>query len=201
MTRPIVIGVTGGIATGKSTVLNILRERGAVTIDADAIYHSLIAPGGALVDKIVARFGEHVRNDDGSIDRRELAGVVFADPAALADLDRITHPTVIGVIQERINASTAPIVAVDAVKLIESGMHELCDAVWLVVCDPAVQKARLMARSGLTESEAVVRLAAQPDESFRRQHADAVLDNSGDLASLRQQVDTALTMSKQLPKC
>jgi dephospho-CoA kinase len=180
VTRPTVIGVTGGIATGKSTVLETLREHGAVTIDADAVYHDLISPGGALVEPIAERFGEQVCNDDGSIDRRALAGIVFADPSALADLDQITHPAVIDVIEERIAASSAPLVAVDAIKLIESGLHERCDTVWLVTCDPTVQKARLMARNGLTESEAELRLAAQPDEAFRRRHADVVLDNSGD---------------------
>ena len=196
MTQPTVIGVTGGIATGKSTVLAILREHGAITIDADAVYHSLIAPGGSLVGPIVGRFGEHVLSDDASIDRRELAGIVFADPAALAALDWITHPTVIGAITEQIDSAAAPLIAVDAVKLIESGMHELCDAVWLVTSDPAVQKARLMARSGLSEDEAELRLAAQPDDAFRRQHADVVLDNSGELASLRRQVEVALTLVK-----
>jgi dephospho-CoA kinase len=194
--RRAVIGVTGGIATGKSTVLAILRERGANTIDADAVYHDLIAPGGELVGPIVARFGELVMNDEGAIDRRALAGIVFADPAALADLDRITHPTVISRIMDMIAASQAPLVAVDAVKLIESGMHEMCDAVWLVTCMPTVQKARLMARSGLTESEAELRLAAQPDESYRRRHADVVLDNNGDLVSLRRQIEDALTLVK-----
>ena len=201
MTRSTVIGVTGGISTGKSTVLAILGELGVATIDADAVYHSLISPGGSLVEPIVARFGGHVRNDDGSIDRRALAGIVFADPVALADLDRITHPTVISEIEARIAGSSTPLVAVDAVKLIESGMHELCDAVWLVTCDPSVQKARLMARNGLSENEAELRLAAQPDEAYRRKHADSVLDNCGDLASLRRQVETQLTLVKSLPKC
>ena len=196
MIRRAVIGVTGGIATGKSTVLAILREQGAVTIDADAVYHSLIAPGGWLVGPIGVRFGEQVLSDDGSIDRRALAGIVFADPAALADLDQITHPTVIETITKLIDSAAAPIVAVDAVKLIESGMHEHCDAVWLVTCDPVVQKARLMARSGLSGDEVDLRLAAQPDDAHRRQYADVVLDNSGELASLRRQVEVALTLVK-----
>jgi dephospho-CoA kinase len=196
-----VIGVTGGIATGKSTVLAILRELGAFTIDADAVYHRLIGPGGDLVAPVMARFGEQVEGDDGAIDRRALAGIVFADPAALADLDRITHPAVISAISAEIGTADASVVAVDAIKLIESGMHRLCDAVWLVSCDPAVQKARLMARNGLTRDEADLRLAAQPDEAYRRQHADIVLDNSGDKESLRRQIDLALTLVKQLPKC
>jgi len=201
VTRPTVIGVTGGIAAGKSTVLGLLREHGAETIDADAIYHDLISPGGGLVEPIVQRFGAHVRSSDGAIDRRALAGIVFADAEALDDLDLITHPTVVKIIQDHIAFSVAALIAVDAVKLIESGMHSLCDAVWLVTCDPAVQKARLMARNELTELEADFRLAAQLDESYRRQHADVVIDNSGDRTSLKRQVDVALTLVKQLPKC
>jgi dephospho-CoA kinase len=196
VTRPTVIGVTGGIATGKSTVLAILRDYGVATIDADAVYHLLVGPGGALVAPIVERFGDQVLGEDGEIDRRALAGIVFADRAALADLDRITHPTVIDAVERRIARASAPLVAVDAVKLIESGMHELCDAVWLVTCAPAVQKLRLMARGGMSSGDADLRLAAQPDEAFRRQHADVVLDNSGDRQSLRRQVVDALTLVK-----
>jgi dephospho-CoA kinase len=187
--RPIVIGVTGGIATGKSSVLAMLAHRGADTIDADAVYHEMIGPRGLLVDAIVERFGPDVVAVDGSIDRRALAGIVFADRAALADLDQITHPPVIQEVQERIAASDAQVVAVDAVKLIESGMADECDSVWLVVCDPAIQRERLMRRNTLTGDEADLRLAAQPDEAARRQRADAVIDNSGTLHDLERQVD------------
>jgi dephospho-CoA kinase len=187
--RPIVIGVTGGIATGKSSVLALLAQRGADTIDADAVYHKMIGPGGPLVDAIVERFGPDVVAEDGSIDRRALAGIVFADRAALADLDQITHPAVIREVLARIAASDAQVVAVDAVKLIESGMADECDSVWLVVCDPAIQRERLMRRNTLTGDEADLRLAAQPDEAARRQRADAVIDNSGSLDDLERQVD------------
>jgi dephospho-CoA kinase len=198
MSRPIVIGVTGGIATGKSSVLRLLTERGVTTIDADAVYHALIGPGGPLVRSIADRFGQDVIADDGSIDRRMLAGIVFADRHALADLDAITHPAVIQAVRNHITSARTPIVAVDAVKLIESGLADSCDSVWLVVCDPAVQKARLMVRNGLTSDEADLRLAAQPNEGERRKRADIVIDNNGDLADLERQVDAALHMVKQL---
>lgn len=198
MTRPVVIGVTGGIATGKSSVLRLLGERGAETIDADAVYHQLIAPGGALVEPIVARFGRDMLADDGSIDRRALAGIVFADREALADLDAITHPAVIAAVRARISDSLADVCAVDAVKLIESGMADVCDSVWLVVCDPAVQRERLMRRSGLSPEEADLRLAAQPDEGARRERSDIVIDNSGSPAELVRQVSAAWQVVKQL---
>jgi dephospho-CoA kinase len=196
VSRPTVIGVTGGIATGKSSVLRLLAERGVTTIDADAVYHALIGPGGPLVRPIADRFGRDVIADDGSIDRRMLAGIVFADRQALADLDAITHPAVIAAVADRIAATRTPIVAVDAVKLIESGLADSCDSVWLVVCDPGVQKARLMARNSLSSDEADLRLAAQPNEAERRRRSDIVIDNNGDLAGLERQVEAALHMVK-----
>ncbi len=199
MSRPIVIGVTGGIATGKSSVLAILREHGVETIDADTVYHQLTATGGSLVVPIANRFGRDMIAEDGSIDRRALAGIVFADREALADLDALTHPAVITAVNERIEQSDAAFVAVDAVKLIESGMADDCDSVWLVVCDPAVQRARLMARNGLTAEDADLRLAAQPNEAERRAKADIVIDNSGDLPALERQVAASMHVVKQLP--
>lgn len=198
MNRPFVIGVTGGIATGKSSVLELLASRGVETIDADAVYHTLVRPGGALVAPIAARFGPAMLAEDGSIDRRALAGIVFADRAALADLDAITHPAVITAIRARIDASRSHVVAVDAIKLIESGLAELCDSIWLVVCDPAIQRIRLMRRNGLSEDEADMRLAAQPDEAARRAQADVVIDNSGTLADLERQVTEQWQLVKQL---
>jgi dephospho-CoA kinase len=128
---------------------------------------------------IADRFGRDTIAEDGSIDRRALAGIVFADRQALADLDALTHPAVIAAVNERIAHSDAELIAVDAVKLIESGMADDCDSVWLVVCDPAVQKARLMARNGLTRAEAERRIDAQPDEPSKAARADAVIDNNG----------------------
>lgn len=198
MTKPFVIGVTGAIATGKSTVLRLLAERGAETIDADAVYHELVGPGGALVRPIVERFGPDMLADDGAIDRRALAGIVFADRYALADLDAITHPAVLAEVRERIARSKARIVAVDAVKLIESGLADDCDSVWLVVADPMVQKQRLMRRNKLSADEADLRLASQPDDSMRRARADVVIDNNGAEAELERRVHTAWQVVKQL---
>lgn len=196
MTSPFVIGVTGGIAVGKSSVLDLLAQRGAATIDADAVYHELIGPGGPLVGPIEARFGKDMVAADGSIDRRALAGIVFADRTALADLDAITHPAVLAAIRSPIADSDAAVVAVDAVKLIESGMADLCDSVWLVVADPQVQRQRLIERNRLTAEEVDLRLAAQPDESYRRSRANVVVDNSGTRADLARQVNVAWQLVK-----
>lgn len=189
--RPFVIGVTGNIACGKSLVLGLLHELGAETIDADRLYHSLIEPEMPLWSALRARYGDEIIAPNGEIDRRALGGIVFADPAALADLDRITHPAVIAAVNEQIAHSQADVVAVDAVKLVQSGMAERCDRVWLVECEPDYQLTRLMARNRLAEDDARRRIAAQPDLDPVRKRADLVIDNSGDIAETRRQVDRA----------
>jgi dephospho-CoA kinase len=189
--RPFVIGVTGDIACGKSTVMGMLADLGAATIDADAVYHELIAPGMPLLAALRGRFGPGVVAADGGLDRRALGAIVFGDAVALADLDRLTHPAVIAEIRRRLAASTAPIVAVDAVKLIESGLAADCDEVWIVTCDPTQQVARLMARNGLTAEAAARRVAALPPLAPKLAAADVVIDNSGDLAATRRQVEAA----------
>jgi len=189
--RPFVVGVTGNIACGKSTVLTRLRERGAATVDADAVYHRLIAPGLPLWSALQDRFGPTILAPDGSIDRRALGAIVFGDQRALADLDRLTHPAVVDAVGAELALTDAAVVAVDAVKLIESGLDDRCDRVWLVVCPPETQVERLMARNGVPRAEAARRVAAQPPVTPKLARADAVLDNSGDLESLRSQVDRA----------
>lgn len=186
--RPYVIGVTGNIACGKSTVLRALADLGAATIDADRVYHDLIAPGRPLNDALVARFGPSIRSADGSIDRRALGAIVFADPAALADLDRLTHPAVRQEVLRRIDASDAAVVAIDAVKLVESGFDRFCDAVWLVECTPEQQLERLMHRNALTAEEARRRIAAQPALEPKRAAASVIIDNSGDEAETRVRI-------------
>jgi dephospho-CoA kinase len=186
--HPFVIGVTGNIACGKSLVLDMLRDHGADTIDADHLYHELIAPGRPLWSALHSRFGDAIVASNGEIDRRALGRIVFSDPAALADLDRITHPAVIAAALERIRASRSDVVAVDAVKLVQSGMSDLCDRVWLVECAPQIQLARLIGRNGLSEEEARRRIAAQPSLDPVRRRADLTIDNSGTIAETRRQV-------------
>jgi dephospho-CoA kinase len=189
--RPFVIGVTGNIACGKSLVLDTLRDLGADTIDADRLYHELIAPGRPLWSALCSRFGDKIVASSGEIDRRALGEIVFSDPAALADLDRITHPAVIAAVIERIQASKSDVVAVDAVKLVQSGMSDLCDRVWLVECAPQIQLARLIGRNGLSEADALRRIAAQPSLDPVRTRADLAIDNSGTIADTQRQVTEA----------
>jgi dephospho-CoA kinase len=167
--RPFVIGVTGNIACGKSTVMGRLQDLGAETIDADRVYHRLIEPGTPLTKSIADRFGRDVLNDDGGIDRAALGRIVFRDPSALADLERITHPAIAAEIANAVSSSAAT----------EGGLRTLCDRVWLVICDEGTQASRLMARNGLSREDALRRIAAQPPVQPKLRLADAVIDNSG----------------------
>jgi dephospho-CoA kinase len=188
---PYVIGVTGNIATGKSLVMKRLAELGADVIDADSVYHALIAPGEPLNRALQARFGPAIARPDGSIDRMALGQIVFADPAALAALDVLTHPAIEQELRRRLAAATAPIVALDAVKLVEAGFDRECDEVWVVVADRDQQIERLMRRNHLSREEATRRVEAQPPLAPKLARADVVIDNRGIIADARRQVDDA----------
>ena len=191
MPRPFVIGVTGNIACGKSAVSQLLGEFGATIIDADRLYHELIQPGMPLQDALRDRFGEQVVAADGQIDRKALGTIVFSDPAALADLDRLTHPAVVAETIARIEAATTRVVVVDAIKLYESGISDRCDEVWLVLCKPEIQLARLMSRNGIDRADAERRLAAQPPLEAKIIQSSRIIDNSADLEALRVIVSSA----------
>jgi dephospho-CoA kinase len=190
-TSPYVIGLTGPIASGKSTVAELLRQRGAEIIDADRIYRDLLAPGSMLWQRVVERFGPTIVGSDGDIDRAALAEIVFADPDALADLDRITHPAVIAEIRDRMARTSSPLVVLEAVKLVQSGLDSDVDALWFITADPETRLRRLMTRSGMDEESARVRIAAAPSTVPEGVEVDAIVDNSGDLASTSSVVDNA----------
>ena len=201
-----IIGLTGNIACGKSTVLDLLRERGAHVLDADRVTHELQAPGQAVYHAIVAEFGPGILSaPDGPIDRRALGAIVFADPAALRRLEQIVHPAV----RERITAwlksvgdgssshlpspisHLPPVAVIDAIKLLEGGWKQICDAVWVVTCPPEQQLARLISTRGMREDEARARIAAQPPQADKVAQAGVVIDNSGSLEATRRQVEAA----------
>jgi dephospho-CoA kinase len=185
------IGLTGPIGCGKSTVAGWLGELGAAVIDADAVARSVTEPGGPGFDAVVEAFGAGVRQPDGSLDRAALAAIVFADPDRLRDLERIVHPLVRPRILEAIEVAErdgVAVVAIEAIKLVEGGLAELCDEVWLVTCEPGVQLERIKAR-GLEPADAERRIEAQADLSGRlRPHATRILDTSGEAAAVRAQV-------------
>lgn len=191
MKRPYLIGVTGSIACGKTAVMTILAEQGATLIDGDLVYRDLTGPGSELVRRLAVVFGPDIANPDGSLDRRALGKIVFSDPEALSTLDRLTHPAILEEIFRRIDTAGTAVVATDGVKLIESGLGDQCDEIWVVTCDPERQRARLMARGGLTAEEADRRLSAQPCSSNQVARADLVIENNGTLEDLRAQVQSA----------
>lgn len=161
--RAVRIGLTGPIGCGKSTVAGWLATRGAVAIDADAVARAVTAPGEEAHDAVLARFGDAVRGPGGTLDRSALAHLVFSDAAGLADLEAIVHPVVRARILATIAAADregAAAVVIEAIKLVEGGLAELCDEVWLVTCAPDVQRQRLASR-GMVADDAERRIAAQ----------------------------------------
>ncbi|MEI7771021.1 MAG: dephospho-CoA kinase [Chloroflexales bacterium] len=205
MPKPYLIGLTGGIACGKSTVVAMLAALGASTIDADRVTHRVQRPGSPVYQQIVAAFGPQVLSAPGGpIDRRKLGDIVFADPAALRRLEQIVHPAVraeirafiaeaemVGGYGTRTQPIARPVVVIDAIKLIESGWADECQQIWVITCAEAQQIERLMTTRGMIEPEARRRVAAQPPQSSRLARATVVIDNSGGQDSTRAQVEAA----------
>ncbi len=189
--RTLVIGLTGPIGCGKSTVAGWLEELGGVVVDADRIAREVTAPGEPALDAVIEAFGEEFMAADGSLDRAALGRVVFSDPAALATLEAIVHPAVRPRIEEAVRAAAdagAPLVVIEAIKLVEAGHAARCDEVWLVTCGADTQRERLVGR-GTNEADAVTRIAAQGDIIERlRPAAGRVIDTSGDRESVRARI-------------
>ena len=189
--RSLLIGITGNIGTGKSTVARMLAKLGAHTIDADEVVHELMRKGTLVHAAIVEAFGQEVVADEGEIDRRRLGAIVFADPVALARLESIVHPATLDAIDHRIADIDASVVVVEAIKLIEAGMADDCDSVWVTTCRPEQQIQRIMAARGLSQAEAEQRVHAQPPQEIKIARADVVVDTSGTLDQTREQVRVA----------
>jgi dephospho-CoA kinase len=186
----LLIGLTGGIGSGKSTVSSLLAERGAVVIDADAIVHELQAPGQPVLAAMVDRFGSTILDDRGALRRQTVADVVFGDPAALADLNAIVHPAVGAEIARRLEAEvdTDHVVILDVPLLVESGRSDMVGTI-VVDVDPELAIARLIEHRGFSEADARARVARQASRDERLASADRVIDNSGTVEDLRAQVD------------
>ncbi|MGI6632790.1 MAG: dephospho-CoA kinase [Bacillota bacterium] len=193
-----VIGLTGGIASGKSTVSSMLSELGAVIIDADRLTREVQSPSSGALEEIRTAFGDEVILPDGSLDRRKLAEVVFRDRDALELLGSIIHPRVIARTEELLREMQSAaleegrvrIVVVDAPLLLEAGVDRITDEVWVVALCRDEQVRRLMKREGYTRDEALSRIDSQMPLEEKKKRADHIIDNSGSVQETKEQVFT-----------
>lgn len=177
-----ILGITGGTGCGKTTLLNIIGEKGGIILDCDELYHELLERDDALLSAIGARFPGTV--EDGSLQRKKLGALVFSDEKTLLDLNRITHSAVKQEVLRRLEIRPA-LAAIDAIALFEGGLAQLCDMTIAVTAPIEDRVGRLMARDGISESYARSRIAAQHSEDWFRQHCDYVLENRGEEAAFR----------------
>ena len=190
MKRKVVVGLTGNIATGKSTVMALARERGADTIDADKVAHGILR-NGQVKAAIRAGFGDAVFDEAGEVVRPALGKIVFAEPEKMRELEAITHPAVREEIGRKITTSTAPVVIVEAIKLLEGPLKDHCDAIWVTACSAETQIARLMKYRNSAEDDARMRVTAQSPQEDKIAQADSVINTDGSLEETESQFITA----------
>ena len=188
--KSLVIGLTGNIATGKSTILNYLTEKCAFIIDADKLGHRVIEPGGQAYDAVVRAFGRDILREDGTIDRKKLGRIVFSNPLDLGRLEKIVHPKIFDLGKQEIDENDSPVIVLEAIKLLEAGlMSTLCDEIWVVTSSLGNQLRRLLETRRMEESEARRMIELQPPQAAKVNQADRVIDNDGSLAELHAQLD------------
>lgn len=191
----IVIGLTGGIATGKSTVAEALRGLGLPVIDADQVARQVVQPGQPALNELVSAFGPSILRPDGQLDRTRLGALIFADTAARRRLNDITHPHILKAMDEMRQAAEARgerVLVLDVPLLFEAGMQGSVDRVWVVAAPESVQMRRLMNRDGISAEEARQRIQAQMSLTDKIGRADAVIDNSGSVEAARSRVQYLL---------
>jgi dephospho-CoA kinase len=186
-----IIGLTGNIATGKSAIMRLAAERGAMTIDADQVVHELLNSDGTIQEAVAGAFGEEVRRQDGRIDRPALGRIVFQDPAALRRLEELLHPATRAEIVRRVTNTPAHVVVIEAIKLLEGPLAALCDQIWVTTCTPETQMARLQVCRGMDAQTATARIEAQTPQADKIARADVVFHTDGLMAETRTQFDQA----------
>ncbi|MDH3284820.1 MAG: dephospho-CoA kinase [Acidobacteriota bacterium] len=199
--RILLVGLTGGIATGKTTVAGMFRELGIPVIDADAIVHELLSAGGRAVQLVSEAFGESIVTPRGGVNRQRLADIVFADQDGRRRLERIVHPLVVeesrGHIERVASTSDAAFVVYDAALLVETGRHEEFDRLVVVSTRPELQLQRLVDRDRLTPDQAGARVRSQMPLCEKVGHADYVIDNSGHWQDTRRQVTNVIVLLEE----
>jgi dephospho-CoA kinase len=184
-----VIGLTGGIGTGKSTVAEVLKEQGAPVLSADLVGHEVYLPGRPGYHAILDEWPE-VRGDDGTIDRKKLGAIVFGDSKQLAKLNAITHPRMKGMMREKlaeIEKTGVPVAVLEAALLLEASWDDLADEIWVTDAAPETAAKRVSQRSGLDEQQVMERIRAQMSRDERKRRAQVVIDTSGDMESTKRQ--------------
>jgi dephospho-CoA kinase len=200
-----IIGITGNIATGKSVIRRMLANTGVVGIDADVLAHRMLYPGGPAYLAVIEAFGPGITNHQQIISNKKLGEIVFNDPSKLKQLESLVHPPVIAAIHKRIKSCTHPILSIEAIKLLESGLAAQCDSVWVSYASSSHQVQRLIETRNLTEPEARSRISAQPAQSDKFSQADIIINTETSfkdtwLRTLRALNDTIqLVDTKTLP--
>jgi dephospho-CoA kinase len=177
--RKLIIGLTGNIATGKSAVMRLAREMGALTIDADKVVHHIMDTDAEMQAAVAVAFGPEVRRKDGRIDRRKLGAIVFNDPSAMSDLEAMVHPAVRSYIARQIMETDADVVMIEAIKLLEGPLSKLCHQIWVTRCTKQKQLERLMVCRGMDAESAATRIRAQAPQEEKVALADVVIDTEG----------------------
>lgn len=192
MENKTIIGLTGNIGTGKTAVMNAAAERGVLTIDADRVVHQLMQSDNALQKQVVAAFGQEVVTSDGKIDRPALGRIVFADQAKMEQLEALVHPSVRQKIREVVEAASEKVIMIEAIKLLEGELAELCDQIWVANCGKFLQMQRLIIGRGMSDEDAFQRIASQSAQGDKLAKADVVIQTTGTLEETRKQVFMAL---------
>ncbi|HLG23325.1 MAG TPA: dephospho-CoA kinase [Candidatus Nanoarchaeia archaeon] len=183
-----IVGITGSIGSGKTTVANLFKKHGFKVINADEMYHKLSKPDKSIYNKIIKEFGKGILNKDKTINRETLKKIVFSDPKKLKKLNSITHPLILKEIKKEINNSKSKNIVLDVPLLIEAGMQELVDKVIVIKCDEKTQIKRLLKKGKHTKKEILNILKSQMPIKEKMEHADFVIDNKRNLNHLKTQI-------------